>query len=1080
MRPLFLLAVLAGLAHAGDPARPTVKDLDAAFLKGMELRRLGKDTEAIPFLEKAAAMAPAVFGAAHANTGSIVNQLGIAYLAVNDNAKALAAFTRAAAIREVAVGTEHPQLAEVLSNAAMAHGRLRQWDKAEALYRRSIAIAEKAKSPGLAVSLMNLAALFSEQGRPAEAEPLLLRALEVRSAIPGKAEADLADTLNSLGAIYFDLARYRDAEAALRRSIKATEDRFGPKHPILEAPLNHLGMVLHSIGRFRDAEAAFLRSLRLRETRLPKDHPDLAAVLNNLASLYTDMERPADAEKLYLRCLAIMETRLGKTHPNVARALANLGLLYGNLGRRKEAESHLRRAIEVQEAALGKDHPVLGIFLNNLSTMLVQDKRYADAEPVLLRALAISETRGEDHPDVAANLNNLGMVYKNLKRPADAEAAYLRSLKIAERRFGPEHFQLTGPLHNLATLYATQGRDAEARAAHERAFAILTKAGRHNSELASVCDGLARVHARLGAWDQALKFQDRCLALAQEGIQTVFAFSSESAMHAFLATTADFLPQMIDIAYAGRLETAPSLALDWTLRRKGAVFDAVRRFRAVQDLLAPDAPLFKRLIECRELKQILADAALKGAPARDAEAFAKEMDTKRERLASLEAELSRGLAERLPGHAAEVGAEAVRKRLLADAALVEFVRLEAVYYAFVLPREGPVRLLRLGDASPIDKGVAALRRGFSDFQEKLKDCDSADEARDLEKSEEKTLKKTAQDLHTLVFEPLRKHLGKVSLVFLAPDGDLTRVPFEALASPDGKYLVETFRFVYLASGRDLLRPDTTQAKGTVIFANPDFQLNPEKRAAGAAKLTGKPPKVDGTRGAFGDTRVGWKPLPGAASEAREIKKLLDAGAFAPVQVFQGPDALEEAFRRLPAPRILHLATHGFSIDYDPKAVGKEGSGAGWARGRLKQFDNPLLRSGFILAGANNVGEQESAGVDDGWVTAEEISLLDLRGTDLVVLSACQTGLGDLKTGEGVSGLRWAFLYAGARTLVTSLFEVPDAETRDLMKAFYARLGEGKLAALHGAQRALIEQRRMRNGAAHPFFWASFVLVGDPG
>src|SRR5213079_959723 len=112
---------------------------------------------------------------------------------------------------------------------------------------------------------------------------------------------------------------------------------------------------------------------------------------------------------------------------------------------------------------------------------------------------------------------------------------------------------------------------------------------------------------------------------------------------------------------------------------------------------------------------------------------------------------------------------------------------------------------------------------------------------------------------------------------------------------------------------------------------------------------------------------------------------------------------------------------------------------------------------------------------------EEISLLNLHGTDLVVLSACQTGLGDLKTGEGVYGLRRAFLYAGARTLVTSLFEVPDAETRELMLRFYRGLkaGETKLASLNAAQRDLIRERRQTHGAAHPFFWVSFVLVGDP-
>src|SRR5205814_3847318 len=183
-----------------------------------------------------------------------------------------------------------------------------------------------------------------------------------------------------------------------------------------------------------------------------------------------------------------------------------------------------------------------------------------------------------------------------------------------------------------------------------------------------------------------------------------------------------------------------------------------------------------------------------------------------------------------------------------------------------------------------------------------------------------------------------------------------------------------------------------------------------------------------------------------------IRKLLHGSAYGPVKSYVGPQALEEVLKALPAPRVLHLATHGFFLDHAPampvdeEAIGA-GRGAGAVRGRLRQLDNPLLRSGIVLAGANTVGDKTATRVDDGWVTAEEIALLNLRGTELVVLSACQTGLGDVKTGEGVYGLRRAFLYAGAETLVTSLFEVPDTETRELMTRFYAglRAGQGKLA-----------------------------------
>jgi CHAT domain-containing protein len=183
-----------------------------------------------------------------------------------------------------------------------------------------------------------------------------------------------------------------------------------------------------------------------------------------------------------------------------------------------------------------------------------------------------------------------------------------------------------------------------------------------------------------------------------------------------------------------------------------------------------------------------------------------------------------------------------------------------------------------------------------------------------------------------------------------------------------------------------------------------------------------------------------------------------------------------------------LGTRGFFLadekdENDPESHGEDETKAafGQARGfaRLRQSDNPLLRSGVVLSGANHLGERR--GGDDGWVTAQEIALLDLHGTELVVLSACESGLGAIRTGEGVGGLRTAFRYAGARTLISTLFKVPDEPTQELMKEFYTRLkdGESKLDALHGAQKAIVASRRADHGAAHPLFWASFVLTGDP-
>jgi len=237
----------------------------------------------------------------------------------------------------------------------------------------------------------------------------------------------------------------------------------------------------------------------------------------------------------------------------------------------------------------------------------------------------------------------------------------------------------------------------------------------------------------------------------------------------------------------------------------------------------------------------------------------------------------------------------------------------------------------------------------------------------------------------------------------------------------------------------------------------------------------------------------WDPLKGAAEEAMDVKRSLEGTNYGPVQIYQGKEALEEVFLSVHSPRILHVATHGYFLRHEEldledreSLVGGDDSmemGAARGLGRLRGTEDPLLRSGLVFAGANLMAASEGTAqkVDDGWVTAEDVSQMDLQGTDLAVLSACETGLGDVKVGDGVQGLQRAFLLAGARSLITSLYSVPDKESRELMRDFYASLkaGKSKATALHEAELKMIRERRSKGGAAHPFFWASFVLVGKP-
>jgi CHAT domain-containing protein len=279
-----------------------------------------------------------------------------------------------------------------------------------------------------------------------------------------------------------------------------------------------------------------------------------------------------------------------------------------------------------------------------------------------------------------------------------------------------------------------------------------------------------------------------------------------------------------------------------------------------------------------------------------------------------------------------------------------------------------------------------------------------------------------------------------------------------------------------------------------VLADPDYDLGRDAAEAEARRLLDG--REGGLRGpgavsaALGNVR--WPRLPGTAAEGKAVATRLAAYAGREPAVRTGKDALESAVKRASRPRVLVFCTHAFFVE-GPSAAGPAPFDRGERGLKLVAVnearpekpapppENPLLRCGLVLAGANSrPGDAAGRALDDGLLTGLEIVGLDLRGTELVVLSACESGVGVVRTGEGVAGLRQAFQLAGAQSVLATLWRIPDRETAQLMEAFFDRVaaGEGKAAALRGAQLDWIKQRRGRAGAAHPFFWAAFTLTGS--
>ncbi|HYH96809.1 CHAT domain-containing tetratricopeptide repeat protein, partial [Hyalangium sp.] len=943
--------------------------------------------------------------------------------------------------REAVLAGMHPKIADCLSLLGEVHVKLADFARAEPLLVRALKIRKGAlgeNHPSVAEALTNLAVLYSSQGFYARAEPLFAHALKIRKAAFGEKHPDVAEALNELASIYYLQGLYARAEPLAARALEIREAVLGDAHPDFAESLNNLAAIYSSEGLYARAEPLFARALKIRQAARGPNHPDVAESLNNLAGIYQAQGLYERAEPLLVRALEILEAALGDRHPDVAYSLYCLALLYSFQELHARAEPLYVRALEIWEETLGENHPTVAEVLSSLAVLYHHQGFYERAEPLMTRALGLQEAAlGPEHPDVAGSLNNLASLYQAQGFYTRAELLFARAIKIWEAALGENHPNVTNSIHNLARFHLIQGQV-----------------------------------------DTALPLLQRALTSSEQHLrQEVFGFSEQS-----LATFLHLLRAQEERLYA-LVRSHPDdprlvhLALSAALLRKGRSVQESSNTSSIiyRSMDSADRVAFDRL---RSLRTQLATLSLAGpgmlSPAdyrQRLKDLAAEGDFLEEDLVRRSGPLRRLHDLPPPGQLISQ----VTAALPPDSAIVEFVAYQdrallakpgllpsqvdnhLRYLALLLFADGRSRAVDLGPAEPIDR--AALR---------LHDTLARKSASYLS---------AAQALHTLAFLPLVPHLGQKRRLFLAPDGQLNLVPFAALH--DGRrFLVDAFHITYLTSGKDLLprSEDLPPSNSVVVLASPDFgsplaAATPEEQTAPALAQRAALLEDFFTTLRSNGPDIPWAPLPGTRAEAESILRL-----FPQAQLLLGPDATKQALLRLPTPGLLHIATHGFFLEDSSPVSAARGVGNFGAVGSspAQRPSDPLLRSGLVLAGIQHpTAPAGTRRIEESLVTALELAGLNLWGTQLVVLSACDTGRGDVRLGDGVYGLRRAFLVAGAETVVTSLWKVNDEVTRQLMERYYRHLLAG-LGRTHALREAMKELRRMH---PHPHFWAAFTALG---
>jgi len=668
-----------------------------------------------------------------------------------------------------------------------------------------------------------------------------------------------------------------------------------------------------------------------------------------------------------------------------------------------------------------------------------------------------------------------------------------------------------------AELQSRRGDLNSARRYFDRALAIEEHVfGRSHPVFADTEARLARVLVDTGDSTGSLAAATEAENVGREHLRLMLRYLPERQSLSYAARR----PRGLDLILSlmGSAPDAALPALDALIRSRALVLDEMAERRREAEGSSEDFSVLRARLASAQ--QRLANLVVRGPDAQTPADWAALVEAARSESERAESALAdRSAPFRAERDRLQLGFEQVRDTVPRLSALVSFVRYDRVrtetrlqaagpaaqsgsaprtiksYVAFIIKRHEPPIVVPLGPAAAIDPLVARWRAALAGeaLQATIQPTDP---------SRSERVSGTA--LRRLIWDPIADYLGDVGNVFIVPDGTLSLIPFAALPVGRAEYLLENGPVIhYLSAERDVVSQpgeSSTVGRGLLALGGPAFDdqtlFVPQKPARSVPKATlrGITPAAASGSGCADFRAATFASLPGTLQEARDVANVWSDSAAAHSEgrlLLVARDANERALKQsAPGRRVLHLATHGFFVGGPclPAIEGARSVGglvpaspAGSSNtSRTLAVENPLLLSGLALAGANRRATA-GPGDEDGILTAEEVATLNLQGVEWAVLSACDTGVGELKGGEGVLGLRRAFQIAGARTVIMSLWSVDDQATRAWMRRLYEGRFQKSLTtaeAVREASLSILRARRFRGQSTAPFYWAAFVAAGD--
>lgn len=1026
-------------------------------------------SKAEPLYLKALETRKDIFGENSTEYATSINNLAILYQKKGKYSEAEKLFLKTLEISKNIFGEKNSDYALLLNNIAFFYMGQSKYKEAEPLFLKALEIRKEIlgeKHIDYANSLNSLAGLYSSQGKFDIAEPLYLNAIQIQKEILGENSYDYAASLNDLASLYNNQGNYKEAEYIYLSVLEIKRKVLGEKNLSYVTTLSNLAVLYNVQGRYSDAEPLYLKGLEIRKEILGEKHSDYAISLGNLAGLYQDQGKYKEAESLILKALQIRKETLGEKNIEYATSLNNLASSYQDQGRYSEAEPLYLKSLEIKKEILGEKHPDYLLSLNNLAVLYSDQDLPYKAEPIYLKVLALrKEILGEKHPDYANSLNNLGAFYFDQKKYSEAEPLFISALEISKEVFGEKHPTYARSLANLADLYLKQKKYSEAEPLFLKSLEIIKEIlGEKHPKYISNLYALANYYQTIGLNDKSSFYFEQFIKTNQKRMVDYFYGLTQKELIEYVNSNINFLiyplsflhnfpdiyPEINNSCYENEL-----LVKNLSLRNQERIKRSIQK-SGNNSLQVKYQHIIAKKIELKKLQ----DLPLDNRPisfatiTQETEQIEKELSKESTTFSDFKKAMSisfNNVKEKLKKN--EVAIDLIKftyfnKKLTDHIIYAAFVVSKGCIYPKYIPLFEQKKLNILLYRNKTQPDSIQIAKQYLD-----------------------------KSISDLFFKPLEEELQGVTTIYLSPSGLGHQIDFAALPISESQTLGEKYKVHILSSPAEIVdyKTSSLDKKSNIellLYGGIDYN---KSNAKGDIKkeIINVNDDVANLVTRSGIKNFGY--LKGTNHEIDQIKLKGTQNGFA-TTILNGREATEESIKQLDgktSPFVLHLATHGFFFPDPIKEIQKD---IFLEQGKSKIYkasDNPMLRSGLLFAGANNYWGKstEKSTTDDGILTAVEISNLDLSACQLVVLSACETGLGEINGSEGVFGLQRAFKMAGVRNIIMSLWKIPDTQTAELFDIFYGECFAGK--TIHEAFQ--LAQSKMKEKYS-PYYWAGFVLL----